>query len=72
MKKEILWIAILVAAVLVKVFNVPSNYGISWRVSADTHRGVAMSSVIFWALLVIVAIWVLIDLAHRWRAGMLR
>jgi hypothetical protein len=72
MKKEILWLALVVVAAAVKVFDIPSNWGISFPVSADTHRGVPMSSVIFWTLLLVVAIWVLIDLAQRWRAGMLR
>lgn len=72
MKKEILWMALLVVAVLVKIFNVPSNYAIGWPLSPDTRLAIPMSTVIFWVLLGVLAIWVLIDLAHRWRAGILR
>ena len=67
MKKEIWWLALLVVAAAVKMFNIPSNWGISWTVSPGLRRGEPMSTVIFWALLLIVAIWVLADLAHRWR-----
>ena len=71
MKKEILWIALVVVAAAVKIFNIPSNWEVGWTVAPGLRRGEPMSTVIFFALLAIVTIWVLVDLALRWRAGML-
>lgn len=72
MKKEIPWIVILIVAAVIKILQVPSGYAISWRVDQYTHRAVALSNVIFWALLIIVAVLILIELARRWRGGMPR
>ena len=69
MKKEIVWVVLLAVAAIVKILNVPSMYGISWRVSDDTHRGVGLSTVIFWALLITVGVLIVIDLVQRWRSG---
>ena len=72
MKKEVRWMVILIVAAVIKIFQVPSGFAISWRVDQHTHRGVALSNVIFWALLIMVAVLILIELAHRWRGGMRR
>ena len=70
MKKAILWVVLLAVAIIFKILQPP--YEIGWRVDPYTHRGVNVGDVIFWSLLIIVEVLVLVELAHRWRSGMLR
>jgi hypothetical protein len=72
MKKEMVWVVLLVVAVLVKIFQVPSSIGISWGVDQHTHRGVPLSDVMFWGLLIIVGVLMLIRGAPLagWHAAM--
>ncbi len=65
MKEAILWAALLLAAVLVKVLDVFSNFAISWRVDEHTHRAVALSSVIFWTLISTVGVLVIRSAIRR-------
>jgi hypothetical protein len=72
MKKQIVWFVLLAVAAAVKILDVPSNLAISWRADQFTHRGVALSTVIFWALLITVGVLILIELVRRWRTGVMR
>ena len=72
MKKQIVWFVLLAVAAAVKILDVPSNLAISWRADQFTHCGVALSTVIFWALLITVGVLILIELVRRWRTGVMR
>jgi hypothetical protein len=69
MKKEVIvWLVIFACAVAIRLSGLPRGFDLAWRVDPNTHRGVAVSVVLFWVLLTALGGWILWDVLCRLRA----
>lgn len=68
MKREICWLVLLLAAMLVRLLPT-GDVGISWPVGRFTHRGASFNEVICWTLLITLAFWIFTDLVQQFRRG---
>jgi hypothetical protein len=62
MKKILLCSGLVLAAIVIRF--VPMNFDIAWRIDKNTLRGTPLNHVIPWALLALVAIYILFELVQ--------
>jgi hypothetical protein len=68
MTKYLCWAILLLGAVLAKILPT-GNIEIAWAVNKNTHQGTSFNNVIFWILLITLAIWIVADISRRMRTG---
>ena len=68
MRKVIVWLVILACAVAIRLSGLPRGFDVGWRVDPNTHRGVALSVVLFWVFVTVLGSWALWDAFCRLRA----